>query len=336
MSQEVAEAFSLRRPRLRLLGAAMAGVLSVGVLVLVAPPGQVINAIADMNPLWLLAAVALEVGSCLSYVVIFRRFFPEPPRSVGREVAWLAMGAGAVLPGGNFSSAATTGWLLRHHGIGARSLIERCGALLCFLTLFGFLVNGVAGVVLLVGLGHGPHDLPHSGIPILVSLFVVGCAGAAMLIGRRYGARAPGFAQAAAASLEGAWTAFRTAHWRMLGAVGFLCLDMAALWAACRATGHPLGVLALALAYFIGYLATMIPVPAGLGVLDSGLAGALVLYGFSPAASVGAVLVYHAIAVWVPGLGALAVWFPARRLVKRAPVPAVATPSPSPATATAP
>ena len=305
-----------RRPNVRLVGAVIIGVLSVGVLFVVAPPAQVIDTIADMDPAWLLAAAALELGSCLSYVVVFRHFFPEPPRPVSREVAWLAMGAGAVLPGGNFSSAATTGWLLRHHGIGARSLIERCGALLCFLTLFGFAVNGVAGTFLLVGLGDGPHDLAHAGIPILVSLFVLGCAGAAMLIGRRYGARAPTVARAGAASLEGAWATLRGAHWRILGAVGFLCLDMAALWAACRATGHPLGLVALAVAYFIGYLATMIPVPAGLGVLDSGLAGALVLYGFSPAASVGAVLVYHAIAVWIPGLGALTVWLPNRRAAR--------------------
>jgi uncharacterized membrane protein YbhN (UPF0104 family) len=313
--------------RRRLLGAAVVIALSVAALLLVAPPGRVIDAIADMNPVWLLAAGALELGSCLSYVVVFRRFFPEPPRSVGREVAWLAMGAGAVLPGGNFSSAATTGWLLRDHGIGTRSLIERCGAMLCFLTLFGFVVNGLAGASLLVGLGHGPHDLAHAGIPILVSLFVLGCAGAAMAIGRRYGARAPTFARAAAASLEGAWAALCRTHWRLLGAAGFLCLDMAALWAACRATGHPLGLMALAVAYFIGYLATMIPIPAGLGVLDSGLAGALVLYGFSPAASVGAVLVYHAIAVWIPGLGALAVWLPTRRAASRNPVSQQATPS---------
>jgi uncharacterized membrane protein YbhN (UPF0104 family) len=114
----------------------------------------------------------------------------------------------------------------------------------------------------------------------------------------------------------------------MLGAAGFLLLDIAALWAACRATGHHIGMLALAVAYFIGYLATMIPVPAGLGVLDSGLAGALVLYGYSPAASVGAVLVYHAIAVWVPGLGGLIAWLPtrARRLADTAADPAAALP----------
>jgi uncharacterized membrane protein YbhN (UPF0104 family) len=320
-----------RRRRLRLLGTAIVGVLSVGGLLVVAPPAQVITAITDMNPVWLLAAGALELGSCLSYVVVFRRFFPEPPRSVSREVAWLAMGAGAVLPGGNFSSAATTGWLLRHHGIGARSLIERCGALLCFLTLFGFFINGIAGAFLLLGFGHGPHDLAHAGIPILVSLFVIACAATAMLIGRRYGARAPAVARSAAASLEGAWAALWRTHWRMLGAAGFLCLDMAALWAACRATGHPIGPVALAVAYFIGYLATMIPVPAGLGVLDSGLAGALVLYGFSPAASVGAVLVYHALAVWIPGTGALAAWLPIRRLIKRDPAAQPPTPLVAPA-----
>ncbi len=303
---------SRHRPGVRALGVAILGLASVGVLVWVAPPGQVLNSIGDMNPVWLLAVFGLEVGSCLSYVVIFRRFFPEPQRRVSRQVAWIAMGAGAVLPGGNFSSAATTGWLLRHHGIGARRLVERCGALLCFLTLFGFFINGVAGALLLVGLGHGPHDLAHSGIPILVSVLVIGSAVAAMIVVRRHHARAPAAARSVAASLHGAWQSLVNPDWRMLGGPGFLCLDMAALWAACRATGHPLGVLALAVAYFIGYLATMIPMPAGLGVLDSGLAGALVLYGFSPAASVGSVLVYHAISVWVPGIGGLIAWLPTR------------------------
>jgi uncharacterized membrane protein YbhN (UPF0104 family) len=298
--------------RLRAVATVAISLVFVGALLWLAPPAQVIDSIGDMNPVWLLAAVGLEIGSCLSYVVVFRRFFPEPPRPVSRQVAWIAMGAGAVLPGGNFSSAATTGWLLRDHGIGARRLVERCGALLCFLTLFGFFLNGVAGALLLVGVGRGPHDLAHAGIPILVSLFVIGFAMAAMIIGHRHRARAPAAARSVAASLHGAWKALLTPHWRMLGAAGFLCLDMAALWAACRATGHPLGVLALSVAYFIGYLATMIPMPAGLGVLDSGLAGALVLYGFSPAASVGAVLVYHAISLWIPGLGGVVAWLPTR------------------------
>lgn len=324
-----------RRPRrvLRVLGTAILGVISIGVLLWVAPPVQVIHSIREMNPVWLLAAVGLEIGSCLSYVLVFRRFFPEPPQAVGRQVAWISMGAGAVLPGGNFSSAATTGLLLRHHGIGARRLVERCGALLCFLTLFGFFINGIAGALLLVGMGDGPHDLEHAGIPILVSLFVIGSAVAVMINWHRHHTRAPAAARAVAASLRGAWESLLNPHWRMLGAVGFLCLDMAALWATCRATGHPLGALALAVAYFIGYLATMIPIPAGLGVLDSGLAGALVLYGFSPAASIGAVLAYHAISVWVPGLGGLLAWLPTR--TRAVPKPTAPRPAAEPDTALA-
>jgi uncharacterized membrane protein YbhN (UPF0104 family) len=297
---------------LRLVGTTVISVAALGVLLWVASPGQVIASIGHMNAAWLLAAIALELGSCLSYVVIFRRFFPEPPTGVSRQVAWIAMGASAVLPGGNLSSPATIGWLLRHHGIGARRLVERCGALLSFLILFGFAVNGLAGTVLLAGIGHGPHDLGHAGIPIVVSLFVIGSAVAVMLIGRRYRGRFVTVARSISASLEGAWQSLSNPHWRLLGGAGFLWLDIAALWAACRATGHHLAALGLAVAYFIGYLATVIPMPAGLAVLDTGLAGALVLYGFSPAASVSAVLAYHVISVWVPGLGGLVAWLRTR------------------------
>jgi uncharacterized membrane protein YbhN (UPF0104 family) len=297
----------------RVLVTVLVGILSIALLVWVAPPEDVIDQIGHMSLVWLLVAVALELGSCLSYVVVFRRFFPEPPRAVSRQVAWIAMGAGAVLPGGNISSAAASSWLLRRHGVGTWRLLERCGALLCLLTLFGFAVNGVAGVLLLVGVSGGPHDLPHTGGPILVSLLVLGTAIAIAAVNRRLGSRAPRALRGVAGALEGSWKAARSLHWRLLGAAGFLCLDMAALWAATAATGHPLGLLALVLAYCIGYLATMIPMPAGLGVLDSGLAGALVLYGFKPTAAVGAVLIYHAISIWVPGLGGLLAWLPARR-----------------------
>ena len=302
------------------------GVISVGLLLWVAPPGQVMTQIGNMDPAWVLAAVGFELASCLSYVVVFRRFFPEPPRAVSHRVAWIAMGAGAVLPGGNISSAAATGLLLRRHGVDTRRLVKRCAALLCLLTGFGFFVNGLAGVVLLAGAPGGPHDLSHTVLPILVSVVVLGTAALVMMGARRVGAGAPRPIRGIAAGLEGAWEAVGSPHWRLLGAAGFLGLDMAALWACTAATGHPLGAPALVIAYCIGYLATTLPMPAGLGVLDSGLAASLVLYGFSPAASVGAVLVYHAISIWVPGVGGLVAWLPARR---RRPVtaPSVALPA---------
>jgi uncharacterized membrane protein YbhN (UPF0104 family) len=313
------------RPSWRVLGTAIVGAVSVGLLLWVAPPAEVIDQIGDMNPAWVLAAVLLELGSCLSYVIVFRRFFPEPPRSVGRQVAWMSMGAGAVLPGGNVSSAAATGWLLRDHGIGTRRLLGRCAGLLCLLTAFGFLVNGVAGALLLAGVPGGPHDLLHTGVPILVSIGVLSGSALVMLVARRLGdrrGRALLPLRGVAAGLEGAWDEMGDPHWRLLGTAGFLLLDMGALWAACAATGHPLGFSAVVIAYCIGYLATAVPMPAGIGVLDSGLAASLVLYGLPPAASVGAVLVYHAIAIWVPGLGGLLAWLPTRRRAVEEPLAA--------------
>ena len=295
-----------------MLGTAVLGLASIGLLLWVAPPREVIDQIRGMNPAWVLAAIALELGSCLGYVIVFRRFFPEPTPTVGRRVAWIAMGAGAVLPGGNISSAAATGWLLRRDGIGTQRLLGRCAALLCLLTAFGFVVNGLAGVLLLAGVSSGPHDLLHAGAPILVSIAVLSLAALVAIVTRRVGERAPRPVRGIAAGLEGAWTSVGALHWRLIGAAGFLCLDMAALWAACLATGHPLGFLALAIAYCIGYLTTTVPVPAGLGVLDAGLAASLVLYGLPPSASVGAVLVYHSIAIWVPGVGGLAAWLMTR------------------------
>ncbi|HTW13332.1 MAG TPA: lysylphosphatidylglycerol synthase transmembrane domain-containing protein [Solirubrobacteraceae bacterium] len=287
---------------------------SIGALLLVAPPAKLVAQLGALRLDWVLIAIALEIGSCLSYVIVFRRLFPEPPRGTAWRVAWVSMGAGAVLPGGNMASAVSTGLLLRKHGIGTLKLAERCAALLCFLTALGFVVNGGAAVLILLGVDSRHYNLLHSLGPLAVSVVVLG--GAVLLARsiRRLGPRAPRALRGVAAALEGGWRLVREAHWRLLGAAGFTLLDMAALWAACRATGHPLGAPALIVAYCIGYLATLIPMPAGIGVLDSGLSGSLVLYGVAGPAAVSATLVYHAVSIWVPALGGLIAWLPTRSL----------------------
>ena len=75
------------------------------------------------------------------------------------------------------------------------------------------------------------------------------------------------------------------------------------------------------IAYCIGYLATIVTVPAGLGVPDSGPVGALIFCGFPATGSVGAVSVYHASSIWVPGLGGLIARLSTRRAgtIERAP-----------------
>jgi len=67
--------------------------------------------------------------------------------------------------------------------------------------------------------------------------------------------------------------------------------------------GHPIGVPALVLAYVIGYAANSLPVRGGIGVLEGGLVGALVLYDAPVMPTTAAVLLYHTIAFWIPSLG---------------------------------
>ena len=227
------------RPTWRGVGLLLIGAVSAGLLFVVAPPAEVLKQIDHMSLAWLAVAVGLEIFSCLSYVIIFRHFFPEPTRRDSRRVAWIAMGAGALLPGGNFSSVAATGVVMRGNGIGVRQVLSRSGALLCLLVGIGFLVNGAAGVLLLAGVPDGPLDLSHSGIPILVSVVALSSATLVVVLSRRGGERTPAPIRALTGALDGAWTAVRHPTWRLLGAVGFTCLDVAALWAAMRRDRPP-------------------------------------------------------------------------------------------------
>ena len=55
----------------------------------------------------------------------------------------------------------------------------------------------------------------------------------------------------------------------------------------------------------------------GIGVLDAGLAAALLLYGADPTAAIAAVLVYHALVSWIPGVGGLLALASLRRRIRR-------------------
>jgi hypothetical protein len=71
------------------------------------------------------------------------------------------------------------------------------------------------------------------------------------------------------------------------------------------------------------YLANLIPVPGAVGVLEGGIAGTLVLYGAPVTEATAGVLVYHAIAFWIPSIGGLLGY---RRLRRHLPTDIAVTP----------
>jgi uncharacterized membrane protein YbhN (UPF0104 family) len=276
---------------------------------LLAVPGLegVARQIEDLDAGWMVAAVMLEFGSCVAFVVIFRLFFDEVPAGAARELAWTEQGAGALLPGGGAGALAIGGWLLQRQGVGRRRVIERSSAL--------FFLTSATNVVALVGAGgllaadvvSGPHGMALTVIPAAAGFVAVTAVLLTALVLRRSGhlGGASWFADLVD-GIDGARRALLSSNWRLLGAVGYLALDVAALGASFAATGHGVPVAPLVLGYLIGYLANLIPVPGGFGVLEGGLAGALIAYGAPPTQAAAAVIVYHAIAFWIPSLGGVA------------------------------
>lgn len=94
----------------------------------------------------------------------------------------------------------------------------------------------------------------------------------------------------------------------VFGAVGYMCFDVAALGAAFAALGSlpPIGVVLLA--YVLGQLGGLLPLPGGVGGTDGGLIAALAVYGIPLAEAAAAVLAYRAFQLGLPALlGTLAV-----------------------------
>lgn len=279
--------------------------VAVGSLLLAVPGLRGVGSqIAHMRLGWIVAAGVLELGSCAGFVIVFRLFFDELPAGPARELAWTEEGSGALLPGGGVGALAIGGVLLRKAGMSTRSIIDRSSAL--------FFLTSAVNVAALIGGGllfatGTSFDLLRAGLPIAGALVATLAVLAIPRVVTRSPYRAwPGWLVDLAAGIDRARGSVRRPSWRLLGAVAYLGFDIAALGAAFAAAGRPIAAAPLVLGYLIGYLANLIPIPGGFGVLEGGLAGCLIAYGAPPTQAAAAVVVYHAIAFWIPSLGGLA------------------------------
>jgi uncharacterized membrane protein YbhN (UPF0104 family) len=322
------------RPKRAALAAARSGILArrrvatavlmvalvVALLLAVPSLGDVFDRVGDMRPGWVMAALLLELLSCLSFVAVFRFFFASVAPAVARRVAWTELGSGALLPGGGVTSLAAGGWLMGLAGQPAGWILRRSSALFFLTSAVNVAALAAGGALLAAGATGGPHDLLRAGVPIAVGLTAIAVA---LWVGRFVPARrGRGRVSELAAGIREAERSAVRPSWRAGAAIGYLGFDIAVLWASLRGLGYAPAIGALVVAYLAGYLANWMPIPGGLGVLDGGLAGALVLYGMPPATATAAVLVYHAIALWVPSVGGLIAYaLLRRRLVQGVPRP---------------
>jgi uncharacterized membrane protein YbhN (UPF0104 family) len=307
----------------------VAGLVAVVVAIIALVPGlgAVRERLAGAQPGWLALAAVLEVGSCAGYVLAFRAVFCRRMSwRTSTEIGLSELAANSLLSVGGAGGLALGAWILRRGGMPPGYIARRTVAffLLTSLTNVGFLVLG--GAALATRVLSGADEAWLGWIPALGALTAIGlvlAAGklAAILARRRPAAKLARLARTVADGVGEARRLLRSGDPLLLaGTLGYMLFDVAMLGVCFAAFGNdvpPAGVLLVA--YIIGQLGGLIPLPGGIGGVDGGLIGTLVLYGIEPADAAVAVLAYRALVLTIPaalGLPALAVL--RRRLIAEA------------------
>ena len=103
-----------------------------------------------------------------------------------------------------------------------------------------------------------------------------------------------------ATGVTGTVAILRRRSWRVVGTWVDLFGSIGVLWASLIAVGDHLPFSVVAMGYLVGQIAQVIPVPGGVGAIDAGVTGALVLYGAPATITTAGELISHGIDLAVP------------------------------------
>jgi uncharacterized protein (TIRG00374 family) len=292
------------------------------------------------NPWWIALAVVFNVGAFGAYVALFRGVVGEHVLHLewreSYQITMAGLAATRLFSAGGAGGILLTYWALRKAGMERRQSVCRMVAFLVLLYSVFMLALVVFGVLLRTGVLAGEAPLSTTVIPAALA----GAAIAFVLLiallpddferriesmtSGRLGAVMRRLAKAPATLAQGTRTAIDFVRYpssgalAIGGAVGFWAANIAILWASFHAfdVSVPLGVVVQG--FFLGMVANLFPLaPGGVGAVDAGLIGAFVLFGLPHDAVFAAVLVYRAIAFWLPIPPGIVAFFQLRNTVQR-------------------
>src|SRR4051812_27134998 len=275
----------------------LAGIVLVVVALIVLVPGlaSLRDRFAGAQPGWLVFAAVLQLGSCMGYVLAFRGVFCRHMSwRTSSEIGLSELAANSVLSVGGAGGLALGAWILRRGGLEPAFIARRTVAFFLLTSLANVTFLAVGGLGIATGLLGGSPNVLMGIVPAVLAVAAIALALAAhrlagALAGRSRRARVAAAAEAVAAGVDEALELLRARDPAILaGAAGDLLFDVAVLGVCFKACGNEVpGVGVLLVAYLIGQLGSLIPIPGGLGGGDGGLIGTLVLYGVDPAAAAG-------------------------------------------------
>jgi uncharacterized protein (TIRG00374 family) len=318
----------------------------VGFLYFVLPKltgvGTTLHRIERGDPWWIAIGIVLELASFAGYVVLFRAVFvrmkAREPGTIGWRESYQITMAGLVatrlFATAGAGGIALTAWALRRSGMAPRLVACRMVAFMVVLYVI------FAGSLLLDGIGLGTGMLPGGGsfaitiVPAIVAAVLMAAVGAmALLPGdleRRLQRSASGSSRFAhfvaravtapalvASGVRTAIDLLRARDAGLLGAPAWWGFDIAVLWAMFHAFGSPPPFTVIWMAYFVGMVGNLLPLPGGIGGVEGGMIGAFAAFGVDFNLSYVAVLAYRGISFWLPTIPGTIAYFQLRRTVAR-------------------
>lgn len=287
---------------------------------------------------WIAVGAALECASFAGYVVLFRSVFVRDHERIdwraSYEITMAGLVATRLFAAAGAGGVALTAWALRRSGMEPRLVACRMVAFMVLLYVV------YAGSLLIDGIGLGSGLFPGGSsfaitvLPAIVAACLFALAGAVALLPgdlerrlsrtsqgpgrmRHLLARGAAVPALAASGIRTAIALVRSRDAGLLGALAWWGFDVSVLWAMFHAFGSPPPFTVIWMAYFVGMLGNLLPLPGGLGGVEGGMIGAFAAFGVDINLSVLAVLAYRGLSFWLPTVPGAVAYFQLRRTVAR-------------------
>ena len=335
------------RPALRITARGLIGLvvfllLALGALYYLLPKlaglDETWNRIERGRPAWTIAALVLTFGMFGGYVAMFRGVYGRAAARIGwaasYQITMAGLAASRLFAAGGAGGLVVTAWALRRSGMRKRLVADKTISFLVLTYLVYTIALIVFGLGLRYGVFPGPDPFTMTVIPATLALIVtvLGLSIAfvptdferrlqtlALRHGRvgRLAQRLATVPATASSGIRDALEHLRSRDPALLGAFVYWACQIAVLWASFEAFGDSPPLAVLVVAFFVGMLGNLLPLPGGIGGVDGGMIGAFAAFNVDAGLAVVAVLVYRGFTFWLPTVPGVIAYLQLRKTVER-------------------
>jgi uncharacterized protein (TIRG00374 family) len=291
------------------------------------------------SPFWLAVAFVFTLGMFGGYVLLFHGVFARA--AAGRltvresyQICMAGLAATRLFSAGGAGGLVLTAWALRAAGLPRRIVADKTIAFLVLTYLVYTVSLMVFGFGLRYGIFPGPDPFTMTVIPATLALIVTVLGLSIALVptdferrlqtlalrhGRvgRLAQKAATVPATASLGIRDALAHLRSRDPALLGAIVYWAGQIGCLWASFKAFGDSPPLAVIIVAFFVGMLGNLLPLPGGIGGVDGGMIGAFAAFNVDTGLAVVAVLVYRGFTFWLPTVPGVIAYLQLRKTVER-------------------